>query len=199
MKKLPIVVFISGNGSNLQRVIDECHGHSVDIRAVISDNRYAYGLQRAGQAGIPGLCIEQGIDELRKDYCDRLIEVVDNYMPRMILFLGFMKIVTPNFVQAYPNMIFNLHPSLLPDFPGTNTHQRVLEATAVGEVAMHGITIHMVDEGLDSGPIMFQRGFMINPRMTAENLERRVHDMEHEYVPIAVEILSQYIAATQGN
>lgn len=191
MNKLPIVVFISGNGSNLQEVIDNCHNHTVDIKAVICDQPHAYGLSRAEMADIPTEIVYQHPNQNREQYCEQLIEVTDGYQPRMILLLGFMKILTPNFIQAYPKMIFNLHPSLLPKYPGLNTHQRVYDA----KDNLHGISFHMVDEGLDSGPIIFQKAFVTDPHMNVHDLEKRVHEMEHMHVPTAVDILSQYIAA----
>ncbi len=193
--QVPVVVLISGNGSNLQQLIDNCHGKSMLIKAVISDQAHAYGLQRAEKVGIKTIILEQDLEERRSEYCDRLGDIISICDPRMIIMVGFMKILTPNIVERYRGKMFNLHPSLLPAYKGLHTHQRVLDDDA----PMHGMSIHMVSEELDSGAILFRRGFPIHrSHETAESLEKKVHTLEHEYTYLVLDIIARYIAATEG-
>lgn len=192
--RLPVVVLISGDGSNLQKIIDNCHGKAMDIKAVISDQPHAYGLKRAEEAGIPTVVLEQDLDERRSEYCERLGDIISVYDPRMVIMLGFMKILTPNIVGRYKGRMFNLHPSILPAYKGLHTHQRVLNDDA----PMHGMSIHMVSEDLDSGPILFRRGFTVHSDDTVESLEKRVHELEHEHTFTTLETIARYIAATEG-
>ena len=179
-QKLPIVVMISGNGSNLQAIMDQCHAW-VDILYVISDNKDAYGLQRAASAGIGTMIIEQGRFQSRDEYCAELIDFIKPLNPELIVLAGFMKILTPNFIETFDRII-NIHPSLLPKHKGLHTHRRVLEA---GD-DRHGITIHFVNEELDAGPKIIQKAFDVQPDDTEESLEERVHVLEHEWYPWVV-------------
>lgn len=182
---LPVVVCISGNGSNLQKLIDECHGKTIDIIAVVSDQPNVYGLGRATRAGIPALVWEQHKDQTRDEYCRSLITLIDGYSPKLVIFAGFMKIMTPNFVNTFT--IVNIHPSLLPKFPGLDTHQRAIDW---GETE-HGITIHFVDAGVDTGPILWQAQCPIHPNDTAETLKERVHKLEHYWYPEIIDSLAR--------
>lgn len=177
MPKLPIVVLISGNGSNLQAIIDQCSGH-VDIRAVISDNPKAYGLQRALDANIRPVVESQVWGENRHDYCYILADKVSIFKPELVVLAGFMKILTPEFTTVHERTM-NIHPSLLPKHKGLHTHRRVLEA---GDKE-HGMTIHWVTEELDSGPIIWQQSFEVQPDDTEETLEAKVHELEHIWYP----------------
>jgi len=187
---IPIVVLISGNGTNLQAIIDKCHMKTVEIVAVISDQYGAYGIKRAQEAGIEVDVVKQTPTQTREEHCDELRDLIFHYNPRLIVLAGFMKILTSNFFIGMPD-ILNIHPSLLPKFKGLNTHQRVIEE---GE-SEHGITIHLVNEGLDSGPIIFQRRIPVNRGDTAELLEERIHILEHLWYPDTISILANYIGA----
>jgi len=132
---LPVVVLISGGGTNLQAIIDAAQqGLPIEIRAVISNRPDAYGLERARRAGIPTEVL------------------IDSYQPELVLLAGFMRILTPEFVHHYAGRMFNIHPSLLPRHQGLDTHQRALEA---GDTE-HGASIHFVTEELDGGPVILQ-------------------------------------------
>lgn len=180
---IPVVVFISGNGSNLQKLIDECHLKTIEIVCVISDEPDAYGLERARVANIGTLVARQLPSEDREAYSGRLADLTNVFSPELVIFAGFMKIMKPVFVNAFT--IVNIHPSLLPKFPGLNTHQRALDA---GET-VHGITIHLVDEGVDTGRILHQAKCPIYPEDNAESLEHRVHHLEHLYYPKVIDEL----------
>lgn len=180
---LPIVVLISGNGSNLQAIIDAI---AVDlpakICAVISNKVDAYGLERAKQANIPTKVI------IRKDFPNRdayehaLQQNIDQYEPRLIVLAGFMHILGERFVAAYPNRIINIHPSLLPKYPGLNTHAQVL---ANGDKE-HGVTIHFVTPEVDAGPIIAQAKLAVLPDDTVESLQQRIHQLEHKLYPAVI-------------
>ena len=180
MNKLPVVVMISGNGSNLQAIINNCL-HLVDIKCVVSDQPNAYGLHRAHKAGIPTQFILQLPDESREEYCENLIDFLKPLRPELIVLAGFMKIVSSNFIEAFPRTI-NIHPSLLPKYKGLHTHQRVFQA----DDKQHGMTIHWVTAELDAGPIIWQQSFDIQPDDTEETIEAKVHILEHKWYPWVV-------------
>lgn len=178
MTKLPIVVMISGNGSNLQAIINNCQ-HLVDIVCVVSDQPNAYGLQRAQDAGIPTYVFVQQKNMGRNEYCWELIKnCLRPLRPELIVLAGFMKILTADFIKEFPRTV-NIHPSLLPKYKGLHTHQRVL---AAGD-KHHGMTIHWVTEELDAGPIIWQKGFDIQPDDTEQTIEAKVHLLEHQWYP----------------
>jgi phosphoribosylglycinamide formyltransferase-1 len=185
MSKFPIVVMISGNGSNLQAIMDQCV--NVEIQYVISDKRDAYGLERASRRGFPTMIIEQLQDQGREDYCDSLVDFIDPFNPGLIVLAGFMKFLTPNFVNTFRGRIINIHPSLLPKYKGLHTHKRVLEA---GET-VHGITIHMVDEKLDNGQTLMQVPYDVHAHDTVETLEKRSHEYEHIWYPTIIDEIAE--------
>ncbi len=182
--RLPVVVLISGGGTNLQALIDAAQRDlPIEIRAVISNVAEAYGLERARRAGIPTEVVDH------RDYADRerfdraLAERIDRYRPRLVLLAGFMRILTPWFVEHYRGRMLNIHPSLLPKFQGLHTHARALEA---GE-REHGASIHFVTEELDGGPVIVQARVPVKPDDTPETLAARVLEQEHRLYPQAVQ------------
>lgn len=178
--KLPIVVLISGNGSNLQAIIDETKKNlPVIIKAVMSDRHDAYGLKRAAKEHIPTEILSPKRYKTRKDYDQALQQCIDKYMPKLVVLAGFMRILGDDIVKHYEGHIINIHPSLLPKYPGLNTHTKVLEA---GDKE-HGTTIHFVTHELDSGPIIARRKLTVAPHDTAKTLERKVKDLEHTLYP----------------
>ena len=178
----------SGNGSNMQAIMDN-HNRCVDIRGVATDNPLAYGVHRAAQANLPTCIHVQRKDETREQYCEMLASEIKVFEPELIVLAGFMKILTPNFINSFPRII-NIHPSLLPKFKGLNTHKRVLEAYRRGEETEHGVTIHIVNEELDSGPILLQDSFNIEENDTEETLEEKVHELEHRWYPWTINIIA---------
>lgn len=183
-----IVVLISGQGSNLQALIDAEQGnqlHGGHIVAVISNRPDAFGLERARRAGIPTEVLSHKDFPERADFDAALMARVDAHRPDLVVLAGFMRILTPAFVHHYAGRLINIHPSLLPKYPGMNTHARVIEA---GEVE-HGATVHFVTEGVDEGPIILQGRVPVLPDDTPETLQQRVHAIEHKIYPEAVRML----------
>lgn len=184
-----IVVLISGNGSNLQAIIDarEAGELDVDISAVISNRPEAYGLQRARQAGIDAACLPHGDFPDRRQFDLALAGLLDGYRPDLVLLAGFMRILTAEFVAKYEGRLLNIHPSLLPLYPGLETHRRAIDA---GDTH-HGSTVHYVTEELDGGPRIIQGRVPVLPNDDATRLARRVLDVEHRIYPRAVKLITE--------
>jgi phosphoribosylglycinamide formyltransferase-1 len=180
-EKFPIVVLISGNGSNLQAIIDAIDNKlwPIEIKAVISNKADAYGLQRAQTANIPTAVISHKDYDSRENFDHALQQMIDQYQPKLVVLAGFMRILTPGFVQHYAGKMINIHPSLLPKFKGLETHQRALET----QEKIHGCTVHYVTEELDSGNIIAQMECEITPADTVESLQEKVHALEHQLLP----------------
>jgi phosphoribosylglycinamide formyltransferase-1 len=178
---LPIVVLISGNGSNLQAIIDAVHRGELPatIRAVISNRPQAFGLERARRAGIPALAVDHGRFADRESFDAALQAAIDDYRPALVVLAGFMRILTPAFVRHYHGRMLNIHPSLLPAFRGLDTHRRALAAG----VAEHGLSIHFVTDELDGGPVIIQKKVPILPGDDVRTLTARVQDAEHRLYP----------------
>ena len=183
-----VIVLISGNGSNLQAIIDEIHQGKLDVTlsAVISDRPEAYGLIRAANAGIPTHIIDYKQFADRAHFDKALMQQIDVYTPDLIVLAGFMRILTTEVVQYYLGKMINIHPSLLPKYQGLNTHRRVLEA---GD-AEHGATVHYVTPELDSGPIILQARVPVLASDTAQSLQQRVHQAEHQIYPAAIQLIA---------
>ncbi|MES9990567.1 MAG: phosphoribosylglycinamide formyltransferase [Candidatus Thiodiazotropha sp.] len=180
---LPVVVLISGSGTNLQAIIDGADKDlPIEIRAVISNRPHVYGLQRAEQAGIETAVLDHKQFPDRASYDRALMELIDSYAPDLIALAGFMRILTPGLVRHYAGRMFNIHPSLLPKYTGLHTHQRVLDA---GDT-LHGATIHFVTEELDGGPLVVQAQVPVMPEDDADTLAARVLQREHKIYPLAI-------------
>ncbi len=185
-------VLISGGGTNLQALIDAVHDGRLhlDLEVVVSNNAKAKGLLRAREAGIPTECITAAASadrtDYRTDYDRALLETLSRYRPGLVLLAGFMRILTPAFVKHYEGRILNIHPSLLPRFPGLNTHQRALDA---GD-RWHGCTVHFVTEQLDGGPRIIQGRVPVLANDTAGRLAERVLAVEHRIYPQAAALVA---------
>jgi len=181
---LPIVVLISGQGSNLQAIMDAIAAGEVaaEIRAVISNRVDAYGLERARRAGIPTAVLDHRDYPDRAAYDAALQASIDRYRPELVVLAGFMRILSPAFVAHYAGRLLNIHPSLLPDFTGLDTHRRVLAAG----VKEHGASIHFVTAELDSGPVIIQGRVPVTAEDDAESLAAKVHAIEHRLYPLVV-------------
>ena len=177
----PIVVLISGNGSNLQAIIDAIvkKNYPIEIKAVISNKATAVGLQRATAAGIPTEVLLPKNHANRVAYDQALIKHVDRYQAKLIVLAGFMRVLSAEFVNHFNNKLINIHPSLLPKHKGLNTHQRVLEA---GDTK-HGCSIHFVSNELDSGKIIAQQECNVNATDTVTSLNEKIHQLEHQLYP----------------
>jgi phosphoribosylglycinamide formyltransferase-1 len=181
-----VVVLISGNGSNLQALMDFSSAGNYRVSGVISNKPDAYGLQRAKQSNIPTTVVDHKQDASRDLFDQALSQAIDEYEPGLIVLAGFMRILGADFVKRYQGKILNIHPSLLPNYPGTNTHQRVLDA---GE-KMHGVSVHFVTEELDGGPVIAQESIAIESIDNAETLALRIHEKEHVLYPAVVSLFA---------
>jgi len=180
----PVVILISGRGSNLQAILDETRAGRlpIEIRAVISNNPEAEGLQRARAAGVATEIVNH------RDYTDRaqfdaaLMQTIDRHAPRLVILAGFMRILGTAFIRHYAGRLLNIHPSLLPAFKGLNTHARALAAGT----AQHGASVHFVTNDLDGGPVIIQAAVPVQAGDTADTLGVRVLHEEHRILPLAI-------------
>lgn len=181
-----IVVLASGNGSNLQVLLDQSAGGKLDadVVAVFSDVADAHALARARDAGVPAHFVNPGDHSGRRKYDEELSRGIGDYEPDLIVLAGFMRILSPEFVERWRERVMNIHPSLLPAHKGLNTHQRVLDA---GD-PVHGATVHFVTPELDGGPIIVQEQFDVRAGETVPELERRVHEIEYRIYPLAIQL-----------
>ncbi len=188
---IKLVVLISGNGSNLQAIIDEIESGQLNatIECVISNRPNAPGLQRAAKANIKTQIVDHQDYNSREAFDQALMETIDQIKPELIVLAGFMRILSDPFVKHYIGRMINIHPSLLPKYQGLNTHQRVLDA---GE-SEHGATVHYVIPELDSGPIILQARIPVHSDDDATKLAARVHELEHKIYPESI----RRIAASQ--
>jgi phosphoribosylglycinamide formyltransferase-1 len=183
-ERLPIVVLISGRGSNLNAIIDAMDAGElpVEIRAVISNRPEAPGLQRAALAGIRTIVIDHACHPDRSAFDRALGETIDALQPALVVLAGFMRILTPEFVEHFRGRLLNIHPSLLPAFPGLHTHQRALEAGC----SEHGASVHFVTATVDGGPVIAQARVPVRPGDTATTLAERVLQQEHRLYPMVI-------------
>jgi phosphoribosylglycinamide formyltransferase 1 len=177
MVKQTVAVLVSGSGSNLQALIDAAREHAVayDISLVISNDPTAYALERARRSGIKTRVVNHQDFDSRQEFDDALADLLESYEPDIIALAGFMRRLTPHFVQRFRGRLINIHPSLLPAHPGLRTHDKVLSA---GD-ERHGCSIHFVTEVLDGGPVMAQSSLGVMAGEDAQQLAQRVLDLEH--------------------
>lgn len=188
VEKLPLVVLISGSGSNLQAIIDGASQDlPVDIRAVISNRTDAYGLERAGHAGIDTRVLDHREFQDRESYDRSLADLVESYEPELVVLAGFMRILTPEFVKRFQGRMINIHPSLLPKYRGLHTHQRALDA---GD-SVHGASVHFVTEELDGGPVVLQARVPVLSVDDSDSLAARVLKKEHVIYPTVVRWIAE--------
>lgn len=180
-----IVILISGNGSNLQAIIDAIESGKLNakIECVISDKPDAYGLERAAKYHIPCEVVIKQSGESREQYDKRLMTVINQYQPTLIALAGFMRILSKHFVEKFSGKLINIHPSLLPKYPGLHTHQQVLHNSDTE----HGCTIHYVTEEVDGGPIIGQAKLQVHANDTEESLKERIHVLEHQLYPEVIQ------------
>jgi phosphoribosylglycinamide formyltransferase-1 len=181
---LPVVILISDRGSNLQSIIDAVAQKrlAVEIRAVISNRPAAAGLQRAREAGIAVEVVDHTQFPDRQAFDQALLTCIERFQPALVALAGFMRILTAGFVHHYQGRMLNIHPSLLPEFPGLNTHQRVLESGC----KQHGASIHFVTEAVDGGPVVLQARVPVYQQDTVTTLAARVLEQEHRLYPLAI-------------
>ncbi len=178
----PVAVLISGNGSNLEALVRAGAESSYQVAGVVSSNPDAYGLERAARLGVPAQTINHRRFEDRAAFDRALAAAVDGIGPDLVALAGFMRILGPEFVRRFHGRLLNLHPSLLPRFPGADTHRRAIDA---GE-REHGATVHFVTEELDAGPVVAQARVPVLDGDSAETLAERVRREEHVIYPKTV-------------
>ena len=179
-----VVVLISGRGSNLQAIIDAQRARrlAIDLRAVVSNEPDAPGLGRARAAGIDAHVVDHRRYSTRVEFEQTLAACIDRYDPKLVVLAGFMRLLGPAFIDRYAGRMINIHPSLLPAFPGLRTHERALAAHA----QRHGATVHFVTREADSGPIIAQAAVPVRPGDSPATLAERVLAEEHRIYPLAI-------------
>jgi len=184
VNKKSLVVLISGSGSNLQAIIDAVAKQQIDatISTVISNRTSAYGLQRATEANIRTIVIDHTGFTQRKDFDIALSRQLGELKPDLVALAGFMRILSDDFIEQNKGKILNIHPSLLPEFKGLDTHRRVIEAGKT----MHGASVHFVDNELDSGPVVLQAEIAVENN-DEQTLAKRVLEQEHIIYPVAIQ------------
>ena len=188
MSKFKFAVLISGNGSNLGSMIEHVDNNKIkgNICCVFSNNPVAYGIERAKNAGLAYEVLDHREFKERDDFDSALVKKLEKYEPDLIVLAGFMRILSSTFIKAYEGKILNIHPSILPKYPGLNTHERAIKS---GD-EHHGITIHFVDESLDGGPICAQSILEIGDS-NIEELKKRIHALEHDLYPKVIDWFAQ--------
>ena len=177
-----LVVLISGNGSNLQAILDACASGDLpaSVVCVISNKADAYGLVRATNAGVEAIDVAKQGNESRNEYDARLAELVATKQPDYVILAGWMRILSSSFLSSFPNRVINLHPALPETFPGTHAIERAFEAYQRGMIQHSGVMVHLVpDEGVDNGPVLATEIVPIKKDDTLETLEARLHEVEH--------------------
>jgi phosphoribosylglycinamide formyltransferase-1 len=185
--RYPVAVLISGAGTNLQALIDQLHGTDVEIVGVCSNRAGAAGLQRGERAGIPTavFALEDHPDRAARDVA--MADWLEARGARLVVLAGYMHLLTPAFLERFPQRVVNVHPSLLPAFPG---RAPIADALAAGATST-GVTVHLVDEGVDSGPILMQERVGVDYDDSEESLRERLHAVEHRLLPEAVRAFAQ--------
>lgn len=188
-KKLRLGVLASGTGTNLQAIIDHCRQGTLEaeIVLVVSNNPDAGALQRAQHAGLRTLCIDHRLYDKRGDFDRAVIESLRKAEVDLVVLAGFMRLLSNEFLQAFPHRIMNIHPALLPAFPGLNAQRQALEYG----VRVSGCTVHFLDSGVDTGPIILQAVVPVLDDDTEETLARRILAEEHRIYPLAIKLFSE--------
>jgi phosphoribosylglycinamide formyltransferase-1 len=189
-------VFVSGSGSNLQAIIEAVNNGYIlgEIALVVSDNPSAYALERAKKAGIETFVFNPRDYKKREDYEKIIVQELDKRGVEFIVLAGFMRVLTPFFISKYKNKILNIHPALLPSFAGAHG---VRDALNYG-VKVTGVTVHFVDEGVDTGPIIFQEPEKVREDDTEESLHQRLHKIEHQLYPRAIKLFIEGKLVIEG-
>ena len=196
MEKLRLGVLASGRGSNLQSILDHCHQGLVpaEVVVVISDKPGAYALERARVAGIPAYTVEPKSYSTKDEYEQQIVTHLREAGVQLVCLAGYMRLVGQTLLRAFPNGIMNIHPALLPAFPGLHGHR---DALAYG-VKVSGCTVHFIDEGMDTGPIILQSAVPVLEGDTEESLSARILEQEHRLYPEAIKLYAQGRLHVQG-
>ncbi|PIR24629.1 MAG: phosphoribosylglycinamide formyltransferase [Deltaproteobacteria bacterium CG_4_10_14_0_2_um_filter_43_8] len=191
MSSSPLIlgVLISGNGSNLQAIIDACQEKRINAKlaVVVSDNKNAYGLQRAEEAGIPHFVVKRTAFASQKEFEEEIVSCLKRHSVQLVCLAGFMRIIGKNLLAAFPNHILNIHPSLLPAFPGLDAVKQAYDAKA----KLAGCTVHVVDELMDHGPILLQASVEVTASDTYESLKAKILEQEHKIYPKVIQLIAE--------
>jgi len=192
-----IVVLISGNGSNLQAILEACENSipNAQVAAVFSNKADAYGLERAKKFDVDGYFVDPKLFDSRESFDAELMKQIDAYQPDVIILAGYMRILSSEFVSHYMGKLINIHPSLLPKYPGLHTHQRAIDA---GDKE-HGTSVHFVTEELDGGPVVLQAKVPVFKDDDADVLATRVQAQEHRIYPMVVKWLVEERLIMKGS
>lgn len=201
MSSVNIGILISGGGTNLQSIIDNIKNGNIkgEIKIVISNRKDAYGLIRAERSGIKALYIDRKEFNTEKEYNEKIMEEFEKRNIELVVLAGYLKVLSRGFVEKYKGRIINIHPSLIPSFCGKGcygekVHQMVLDYG----VKVTGATVHFVDEGTDTGPIILQRAVEVKDKDTVDTLKERVLAVEHELLPEAVKFFCENRLTIEG-
>jgi len=196
MKKVNIGVLVSGSGSNLQSIIDQIEQERLhaEIKVVISNNPHAYALERAARHHLPVHVISPLDFHQREDFDRQMTEALNACEVELVVLAGFMRVLTPSFLRSFPGRVMNIHPSLLPAFPGLHVQQQAVEYG----VRFSGCTVHFVDEGVDTGPIIIQAIVPVFDADTADTLAARILREEHLIYPQAIQLYAERRLEVQG-
>lgn len=194
---LRVLVCVSGGGTNLQAIIDQMENGTIrnaEIVRVLSNNPGVYALERAKKHGIEGVVVSPKAYENREDFHDALLEAVDEAKPDLIVLAGFLVVIPPAMIKKYAGKIINIHPSLIPSFCGTGYYGlKVHEAALARGVKVTGATVHFVDEGTDTGPIILQKAVEVLPGDTPKELQQRVMEQaEWIILPKAIDMIANH-------
>ena len=194
-KPLRVVVMVSGGGTNLQAIIDSVKDSTItntQIVGVISNNKNAYALKRAEENDIPSMCVSPKDFETRDIFNEKLLEAVGSFKPDLVVLAGFLVVIPPEMIRKYENRMINIHPSLIPSFCGKGYYGlKVHEAALARGVKVVGATVHFVDEGTDTGPIILQKAVEVQQGDTPEVLQRRVMEQaEWKILPKAIDLIA---------
>lgn len=188
-RKLPVGVLVSGNGSNLQAIIDNSQSGRIDaeVKVVISDQKEAFAVVRAEQAGIPAIICERKDYASKRDFENAIIATLKGKGVELVCLAGFMRLLSPHFVKQFPGRIMNIHPALLPSFPGLHAQKQALDHG----VKISGATVHFVDEGMDTGPIIIQTAVPVLEGDTEKTLTARILKEEHRIYSEAIQLYAE--------
>lgn len=195
-ERMRLGVLISGSGTNLQAIIDASKDHRLeaDVVVVISNQEAAYGLERARRAGVAAVWVDRTAYDTMSAYNRAILAVLQEHEVDLVVMAGYMRLLGSEVLDAYPNHVLNIHPSLLPSFAGANG---IREAFEYG-VRVTGVTVHLANERFDEGAIIAQRPVIVEPGDTLEMLEAKIHAVEHELYPQAIELFAQGRVSTDG-
>ncbi len=191
---LRLGVLVSGGGTNLQSIIDHIQSGYLpaEVAVVISSREGAYALERARRHGIPRYVVKRADFDSQQEFEDEMIKILGRYEVELVALAGFIKVLSPHFVRAFPNRIMNIHPSLIPAFCGRGFYgEKVHRAVLDYGVKVTGVTVHFVDEGTDTGPIILQKAVTVEDDDTPETLAARVLKEEHKLYPRAIKLYAE--------